>query len=119
MDAIQRRHERAVGDAFVAWHNQTTGTSHEYDAHGSDVPDLIYSVNLALTKKSGKAYPSGCVLVVAVYPDLTAAEEFALLMPEIRVPDAHPFAEIYVGGLFPAWSGGSEGGYSWWKLSPA
>lgn len=168
MDTIQEKHERAVGDAFVDWHNKVKGTSYEYCARGADPPDLIYrhgaeelfleitvayydarhatmlwqnvrdvpdapeswsskspdqklvaSVNLALAKKSSKAYPSGCVLLIAIYPDLTAADEFTELMPEIHVPDGHPFAEIYVGGLFPASSGGSKDGYSWWRVSPS
>jgi len=89
------------------------------DSWKSKSPDekLITSVNLALGKKSGKTYPSGCVLVVAIYPELTAADEFAALLPEINVPVGHPFAAIYIGGLFPEtkWS---VGGYSWWRLSP-
>jgi hypothetical protein len=48
------------------------------------------------------------------------ADEFAAPMPGILVPDAHhPFAGIYVGGLFPASSSGSGGGYFWWKLPPS
>jgi hypothetical protein len=165
MDAIQEKHERAVGDAFIDWYNTQMGTSFAYFTRAAEAPDLIYrdgtkellleitvayydaghatmfwqnacdlpdapdswsskgpgqklvdSVNLALAKKSAKAYPAGCVLLVVVYPDLTATEEFASLMPEVRVPDGHPFAEIYVGGLFPASSSGSVGGYSWWTV---
>ena len=165
MDAVQQKHERAVGEAFVAWYNGVSRMSYEFHVHGSDPPDLIYRngsqellleitagyydaahatmlwqnarevpgapdswsskgpdqklidhVNLAIEKKSAKAYPSGCLLVIAVYPDLASADEFAALLPELHVPDTHPFGEIYVGGLFPASSGGSAGGYFWWKL---
>src|SRR5437867_7968832 len=133
MDAIQEKHERAVGDAFINWYNERMGTSYEYYARGTDAPDLIYkcgskqvpleitvayydaghatmlwqnarnvadapnswsskgpdqklidSVNAALMKKAVKGYPPGSVLVAAVYPDLTDAEEFAALLPEIR-----------------------------------
>jgi len=78
---------------------------------------LIHSINLALKKKCGNAYPSGCVLVVVIYPDLCTAEEFVALLPKINVPAGHPFAHIYVGGLFPQSSSGSPGGYFW--LSPS
>jgi hypothetical protein len=109
-----------AGHATMLWQN-ARDLPGAPDLWSTKSPDqkLVDSVSLALTKKSGKAYPSGCVLLVAVYPDLMAAEEFAALMPEIRVPDAHSFAEIYVGGLFPASSSGSVGGYFWWKLRPS
>ena len=109
-----------AGHATMLWQN-ARDLPGAPDSWSTKSPDqkLVDSIGLALAKKSGKAYPSGCVLVVAIYPDLTAAEEFAALMPEIRVPDAHSFVEIYVGGLFPASSSGSVGGYSWWKLRPS
>lgn len=56
------------------------------------------------------------MLVLFLYPVLTDAEEFAELMDEINVPEDHPFAEIYVGGLFPESSSGSAGGYFWWRV---
>jgi hypothetical protein len=106
-----------AGHATMLWQN-ARGLSDAPDSWSSKGPDqkLIDSVTLALAKKSAKAYPTGCVLLVVVYPDLTDAEEFFSLMPDIRVPDGHPFAEIYVGGLFPAFSSGSVGGHSWWKV---
>ena len=109
-----------TGHATMLWQN-ARNLPDAPDLWSSKSPDqkLIDSVNLALSKKASKVYPSGCVLLVAIYPDLTAAEDFAALMPEIRVPDGHPFAEIYVGGLFLASSGGSIGGCSWWRLSPS
>lgn len=109
-----------AGHATMLWQN-ARDLPGAPDLWSTKSPDqkLVDSVSLAFAKKSGKAYPSGYVFLVAVYPDLTAAEEFAELMPEIRVPDAHPFAEIYVGGLFPASSSGSVGGYFWWKLRPS
>jgi hypothetical protein len=78
---------------------------------------LVDSINLALARKSAKAYPAGCALLVVIYPDLMDAEEFASLLPELHVPAGHPFSEICVGGLFPASSSGSVGGYSWWKVT--
>ena len=106
-----------AGHAKMLWQN-ARGLSDAPDSWSSKGPDqkLVDSITLALAKKSAKAYPSGCVLLVVVYPDLTDADEFASLMPEIRVPAGHPFAEIYIGGLFPASSSGSAGGYSWWKV---
>lgn len=109
-----------AGQARMLWQN-ARNLPGAPDSWSSKSPDqkLMDSVNLALDKKSSKAYPPSCVFLVTVYPDLTSAEEFASLIPEIRVPDSHPFAEIYVGGLFPSSSGGSIGGYSWWRLSPS
>ena len=88
------------------------------DMWSSKSPDqkLVGSVNSALAKKCAKPYPPGCVLLVALYPDLTSAEELADLTPEISVPADHSFAGIYVGGMFPVSSHGSPGGYHCWKL---
>ncbi len=99
-----------AGHATMLWQNARDFPIAP-DSWSTKSPDqkLVDSVSLAIAKKSGKAYPSGCVLLVTIYPDLTAAEEFAALMPEIRVPDADSFAEIYVGGLFPASRSGSVG----------
>jgi len=79
----------------MLWQN-ARGSSDAPDSWSTKGPDqkLIDSVSLALAKKSAKAYPPGCVLLIVVYPDLTDAEEFASLMPEIRVPAGHGFAEI-------------------------
>jgi hypothetical protein len=87
----------------------------------SGEPDssLLERVNRALQTKCAKNYPPGCVLVVALYPDITTAEEFAALIPDIAVPSLCAFSEIYVGGLFPASSGGSPGGYYHWRLGAA
>lgn len=78
---------------------------------------LVDSVSATLQKKCGKPHPEGCVLLVVLYPDITSAEEFEHLLPEIRVPPKTPFAEIYVAGEFPSSSSGSRGGYYCWKLA--
>ena len=78
---------------------------------------LADSISLMLAKKSAKHLPPGCVLVVALYPDLISAKEFSKIVPVIKVPSGHGFAGIYVGGLFPASSDGSPGGFCWWPLS--
>lgn len=106
--------------ATMLWQS-ARGAPDAADSWSSRSPDrkLIDSINLVLAKKSKRAYPPGCVLVLVLYPDLTSAEEFAELMGQINMAPDHPFAEIYVGGLFPASSSGSAGGYFWWKLSPA
>jgi hypothetical protein len=106
------------GHARMLWQN-ARNVGGAPDLWSSKSPDqkLVDSVTMALAKKSAKAYPSGCMLLVVVYPDLTDAEEFASLRQGIVVPPSHPFAEIYVGGLFPVSSAGSSGGYSWWKVS--
>lgn len=103
--------------ARMLWQN-ARGVTAAPDAWSGGAPDLglMASINSTLEKKGAKTYPSGCVLVVAVYPDLTSADEFRDLLLEIRIPAQHSFPDVYVGGLFPVCSSGSPGGYSWWKL---
>lgn len=66
-----------AGHATMLWQNARAlpGAPDSWSSKGPD-QKLLGSVNLALTKKSAKAYPAGCVLLVVIYPDLTAAEEF-------------------------------------------
>lgn len=85
----------------------------------SKAPDrkLVDSVSVILQKKCGKLYPEGCVLLVVLYPDITSADEFEHLLPEIQIPPTTSFVEIYVAGVFPASSSGSRGGYYCWRLA--
>ncbi len=104
--------------AKFVWQN-TRRLANAPDEWSGKEPDqsLIRNINSRLQEKCVKGtYPPSCVLVLTVYPDVTLAEEFADLVPEIRAPRDHAFAGIYVGGLFPACSSGSPGGYQWWKL---
>jgi len=166
VDATQDKHERAVADRFMDWHNSRRGTAYRFSARGAEPPDFVYrddgremllevtaayydasnatmlwqnargvpgaaqtsiskspdqklidSLSTILQKKCGKPYPQGCVLLVALYPDITSAKEFELLLPQIKIPSTTSFAEIYVAGVFPASSGGSRGGYYCWKLA--
>ncbi|MBI2360631.1 MAG: hypothetical protein HYY46_11750 [Deltaproteobacteria bacterium] len=105
-------------NAAMLWQN-ARGVPGARDIWISKSPDvkLIESINSTLAKKCVKRYPSGWVLLVDLYPDLVTAEEFADLISEIQVPAGHPFAEIYVAGVFPASSSGSRGGYHCWKLA--
>lgn len=107
-----------AGNAAMLWRN-ARGVPHAPNSWSSKSPDLklIESINSTIKKKCAKQYPPSCVLLVALYPDLTSAEEFAELMPQVEVPTAQPFTEIYVGGLFPASSSGSLGGHCYWKLA--
>jgi len=41
MDHIQEKHERAVGDKFIIWHNERFGKSFAYISRG--IPDLTYN----------------------------------------------------------------------------
>ena len=43
MDAFQEKFERAVGDAFVAWYNESTGRSYTYACRPAEAPDLEYT----------------------------------------------------------------------------
>jgi hypothetical protein len=105
-------------NATMLWQN-ARGVPGAAQSWMSKEPDrkLIDSINATLQKKCGKPYPEGCVLLVALYPDITSAEEFEHLRSGIHIPPTMPFAEIYVAGVFPASSGGSRGGYCCWKLA--
>jgi hypothetical protein len=42
MDAMQKQHERGVGDDFIRWYNTRHGTAFTYYDRGGQRPDLIY-----------------------------------------------------------------------------
>lgn len=106
-----------ANNATMLWRN-ARGVTEASQSWMSKDPDqkLVDSVNLILEKKCAKPYPQGYLLLVAVYPDITSAEEFEHLLQEIQIPPAAPFAKIYIAGDFPASSGGSRGGYYCWKV---
>ena len=57
MDEIQRKHERAVGEAFVDWYNSERGTKFDFDGRPHEAPDLLYRHgNEALQIEVGQAY---------------------------------------------------------------
>ena len=72
--------------------------------------NLINHANVGLTKKCAKKYPTGCILLINIYPDITTSEEFQSLIHQINIPLNNPFIEIYVGGRFPV------GSFYYWKL---
>ena len=41
-EPLKQKVERAIGDEFVEWLNQTTGSDFQFDRIGVDPPDLIY-----------------------------------------------------------------------------
>jgi hypothetical protein len=47
--------------------------------------NLINHANINLTKKCAKKYPSGCVLLINIYPEITTAEEFEYLPLQRRL----------------------------------
>ena len=104
-------------NATMLWQN-ARGVPGAANIWISKNPDqkLIDSINTVLTKKCAKKYPMNCVLVVHLNPDITTAEELEALIVQITVPINHPFAGIYLGGVFPI-SSNSSGGYRWWKLA--
>lgn len=42
MDAIQNKHERAVGDDFMRWFNHRGRTHFKFDNRPHEAPDLQY-----------------------------------------------------------------------------
>ncbi len=104
-------------NATMLWQNARgiPGAAQTWISEGPD-RKLVESVSAALRKKCAKDYPPGCVLVVSLYPDITSAEEFQELLPDIQVPEACSFRAIYLAGAFPSSSGRRQGGYYCWKL---
>jgi hypothetical protein len=104
-------------NATILWKN-ARDLPDAADSWMSKNPDqkLIDSIDAALTKKCNKRYPANCVLVVNLYPAITAAEELDALIHQIKVPVGHPFVGIYLTGIFPI-SSNSSGGYHCWKLA--
>jgi hypothetical protein len=41
-ESLKQKVERAIGDKFVAWFNQTTGSDFQFASLGADPPDLVY-----------------------------------------------------------------------------
>ena len=42
MDEFQSKFERIVGDAFIGWYNQSTGSNFVFAGRAGEAPDLIY-----------------------------------------------------------------------------
>jgi hypothetical protein len=79
---------------------------------------MVDSLNVVLENKCKKRYPVGCLLLAVLYPDVTSAEEFEHLLPEIQIPPVAPFASIYIAGDFPVSSSSAgSGGYHCWKVA--
>jgi len=54
MDEYQSKFERTVGDAFINWYNESTGSNYKYCGRPDEAPDLIYKdentkINLEIT----------------------------------------------------------------------
>jgi hypothetical protein len=105
-------------NAAMLWQN-ARGVRGAADLWMGKEPDqtLIKHINRMIAKKCSKPYPERCLLIVQIYPDLTDADEMNAMRDQIEIPERHPFAEIYVGGLFPSSSSGSPGGYYYAKVS--
>jgi hypothetical protein len=104
--------------ATMLWQN-ARAVPGSADLWVSKDPDqkLFDRINFRLAKKCDKRYPTRYVLVVGLYPNLTTSEELEAMIAQVKVPADHPFAEIYLAGVFPACSSGSSGGYYCWKLA--
>jgi hypothetical protein len=76
---------------------------------------LVSNINAGIAKKCRNDYGKDCVLVVAVRPGLTSAEEMEEMLSEIKVPEKTPFTGIYLTGDFP-WTDSSRGGFRCWLL---
>ncbi len=103
--------------ATMLWQN-ARGIPDAPETWSSEGPDrkLVAMASAALKKKCAKDYPRKCILVVGLYPDITSAEEFQELLPDIQIPEECSFTAIYLAGAFPSSSGGTKGGYYCWKL---
>jgi hypothetical protein len=105
-------------NAAMLWQN-ARGVPSAADMWIGKSPDqtLIDHINGLLVKKCSKQYPEHCLLIVHIYPDPTDSNEMNVLIDQVKIPERHPFAEIYLAGLFPSSSSGSASGYYCGKLA--
>jgi hypothetical protein len=83
---------------------------------GGDIDrTFVANIRVGIAKKCLKDYGKDCVLVLAVRPGLTSAEEMEQLLSEIKIPQKTPFTGIYLTGGFP-WTDSSRGGFRCWQL---
>jgi hypothetical protein len=71
---------------------------------------LAAAISNRIVEKSVKRYGKNTILLIAVPPGVTSAEDLALLLGKQAVQSETPFAGIYVVGTFPI-TKLSEGGY--------
>ena len=76
---------------------------------------LVSNISAGIAKKCRKDYGKDCVLVVAVRPGLTSAEEMEQMLSDIKIPEKTPFTGVYLTGDFP-WTDSSRGGFRCWPL---
>jgi hypothetical protein len=103
---------RYYGEDYAKWHWQNVRGRPNAPQWIGKEPDqrLINHVCIGLEDKCAKKYPTGCILLINIYPDITTPDEFELLISQVNIPTSNPFVEIYVGGRFPV------GGFHYWKL---
>ena len=165
MDSVQEKHERAVGDSFIAAFNCLQKTAYVFERRGDPAPDLIYrdgdsrisleivdcyydsnhakvvwqnarslpdaptrwcgkdfdqalvaTLNRHIQAKCEKTYGPGCLLVVHIRPNLTTYKDMEELMPDVKIPEEHSFAGIYLMGDFGI-SARSTVTHALWKLA--
>lgn len=104
-------------DAIMRWKSarRDPTASASWSGVGPD-ENLASDIGRRLVEKCQSRLEPGTVLVVAIYPALTTADEIAALLPTMEVPGNCRFAGIYVAGVFPASSDGSVEGYRCWRL---
>jgi hypothetical protein len=104
--------------AKMLWQN-ARGIPGAADISLGKKPDqaLIDHINHMIAKNCSKQYPEHCLLIVHIYPDLTDADEMKVMRNQIKIPERHPFVDIYLGGWFPSSSSGCPGGYYCGKLT--
>jgi hypothetical protein len=88
-------------DAKVQWQNARGLPDAPWCWSGVDFDQaLIADINKRIQVKCGKPYGPDCFLLVYVNPSLTTYEDMERLMPDINIPQQHPFAEIWLVGNF-------------------
>jgi hypothetical protein len=103
-------------DAEMQWKTARKEASARDRWSGGDFDRaLVTNISVGIAKKYPKDYGKDCVLVVAVRPGLTTAEEMEQMLSKIEIPGKNPFTGIYLIGDFP-WTDSSRGGFRCWCL---
>jgi len=103
-------------DAELQWKTARKEADAPHGWLGGDFDrTLVSNISAGIAKKCRKDYGKDCVLVVAVRPGLTSADEMEQMLSEIKIPDETPFTGIYLTGDFP-WTDSSRGGFRCWPL---
>jgi hypothetical protein len=84
-------------DATVQWQNARSRPDAPWCWSGVDFDQaLIADINKRIQAKCGKSYGPDCLLLVYIRPSVTTFKDMERLMPDVNIPEQHPFAGIWL-----------------------